>query len=76
MCESLLRTVHRQIAQRRTGCSLHLGVMAAEEEEDGIKSVSTNWPDFLLGDFSESKGGTALQVDIVGKREGCQRVQW
>ena len=48
-----IRTIYSEISQRRTGSPLHFGVMAAEEEEDGVECIPANRTDFLLSDFGE-----------------------
>ena len=69
----LLRTINGQITQRRACSPLHFGVMAAEEEEDGVERVAANRANFLLGNFGKCKCGAALEVDVVRKRECSQR---
>ena len=68
-----IRTIYSEISQRRTGSPLHFGVMAAEEEEDGVERVAANRANFLLGNFGKCKCGAALEVDVVRKRECSQR---
>ena len=50
--------------------------MAREEEKDGVECVAADRTDFFFGDLSKGKGRTALEVDIVGKRECSQRGKW
>lgn len=50
--------------------------MAAEEEEDRVEGFATDRPDLFLSDFCKREGGAALEVNVVGKRECCQRGQW
>ena len=50
--------------------------MAAEEEEDGVECVAADLADLLLCNLGKGKCGTPLKVDIVGKRECCQRGEW
>ena len=40
-----LRTIHGQIPQRSTGCSLHLYVIILKEKEDGLEGVSVDFSD-------------------------------
>jgi len=47
--------------------------MAAEEEEDWIEGFAADGSDLFLGDFCERESGTPLKVNVVGKRECCQR---
>ena len=68
-----IRTIYSQISQSRTGSPLHFGIMAAEEEEDGVERVPTDGTDLFLGDFGERERSATLEVDIVGKRECGQR---
>ena len=69
----LLRTINGQITQRRACSPLHFGVMAAEEEEDGVERVPADWADLLLGDFGKRERGATLEIDIVGEGECSQR---
>jgi len=50
--------------------------MTAEEEEDWIEGFATDWSDLFLSDFGKREGGAPLEVNVVGKRECCQRGQW
>jgi len=47
--------------------------MAAEEEEDWIEGFAADGSDLFLSDFCERESGTPLKVNVVGKRECCQR---
>ena len=49
--------------------------MAAEEEEDWIEGFATDGSNLFLGDFGKCESGTSLKVNVVGKRECCQRGQ-
>ena len=49
--------------------------MAAEEKEDWIEGFAADRSDFFLSDFCECESGASLEVDVVGKRECCQRGQ-
>lgn len=69
----MLRTIYSEIPQSRTGSPLHFGVMATEEEEDGVERVAAYGADLLLSDFGECECGAPLKVDIVGKGECGQR---
>jgi len=60
-------TVDCQVSQCRTGRPLHFRVMATEQKEDGVESISPNGTNFLLGDLSESESSTPLQVHVVGE---------
>jgi hypothetical protein len=71
-----VRTVDGKISKSGTSSTLDLGVMAAEEKEDRIKCFTTYGSDLFLGYFSECKSGASLEVNVVGKRECCQRGQW
>lgn len=59
------RTVHSQITERSTSRALNFRVLAAEEKQDGVKSVPTNWTDFFLRNLCKRECGTPLQVYIV-----------
>jgi len=47
--------------------------MAAEEEEDWIEGFTADWSDLFLSDFGKRESSTPLKVNVVGKRECCQR---
>ena len=68
-------TVDGKVSESGAGSTLNFGIMAAEKEEDGIKGFAANGSDLFLSDFSKSKSGAPLEVDVVGKRECCQRGQ-
>lgn len=60
-------TVDCQISQCSTGRPLYLRIMATEQKEDRVESISPNGTNLFLGNFSESQSGTSLQVHIVGE---------
>lgn len=68
-----VRTIYSEVPQSRTGSPLHFGVMATEEEEDGVEGVAAYGADLLLSDFGECERCAALKVDVVGKGECGQR---
>jgi len=49
--------------------------MAAEEKEDWIEGFAADRPDLFLRDFCKCESGASLEVNVVGKRECCQRGQ-
>ena len=49
----LALTIDSKIAQSRACSPLHFGVMAAEEEEDGVERIPSNLPDLLLSNFGK-----------------------
>lgn len=59
------RTVDGEISEGRTGRPLDLGVVATEEEEDRVESVSADGPDLLLSYLCKSEGGAPLEVYVV-----------
>ena len=50
--------------------------MAAEKEQDWIEGFATDGSDLFLRNFGKCESGASLEVDVVGKRECCQRGQW
>ena len=50
--------------------------MAAEQEEDWIEGFAADGSDLFLCDFCKCESGASLEVNVVGKRECCQRGQW
>lgn len=69
-------TIDGEIAERGTGSPLNLGIMAAEEEENGVQRVPSNLTNFLLRDLGKCKGCAALKVNVLGEgksREGAER---
>ena len=71
-----VRTVDGKVSESGTGGTLNLSIMAAEKEEDWIKGFTTDRSDFFLSDLGKCKSGASLEVNVVGKREGCQCGQW
>ena len=71
-----IRTVDGEVRQSSASSALDFSVVTAEEEEDGIEGFAVNRLNLFLGNFSERDSGPSLEVDIVGKRECCQRCQW
>lgn len=69
-------TIHSQITERSTGCSLNFGIMAAQEEENRVECITSNGTNLLLGNLGERKSCAALQINIVRKGECSQRGQW
>lgn len=61
------RTVNGQVTKRSASSTLYLGVLTAEEEEDGIKGITPYGAHLLLSDFCKCECSTALKVDVVGK---------
>jgi hypothetical protein len=59
------RTVDGEISEGRTGRPLDLGVVATEEEEDRVESVSADGPDLLLSYLCKSESGAPLEVYVV-----------
>ena len=53
-------TIDGEIPQGSTGSSLDLGIMAAEEEENGVESIPSNLADFLLCNLGKGECGTPL----------------
>jgi hypothetical protein len=72
---STARTVYGEIAECRTRRPLDLGIMATEQEEDGVERVPADGADLLLRDLRECKRSAPLEVDVVREREGRQRGQ-
>lgn len=62
------RTVNGQVTKRSASSTLYLGVLTAEEEEDGIEGIPAHGAHLLLSNFCKCECSTALKVDIVGKR--------
>ena len=71
-----VRTVHRKVSQSRTCSPLHFGVVAAEEEEDGVERVAADGADLLFSDLGKGECRATLEVDVVGKGECGQRGEW
>ena len=69
-------TVNSKISESGTSSTLNLSVMAAEEEEDWIEGFTADRSNLFLCDLSKCKSGASLKVNVVGKRECCQRGQW
>lgn len=68
-------TVDGKVSEGSASSTLNLGVVAAEEEEDWIEGFAADGSNLFLGDFSERESGAPLKVNVVGKRECCQRGQ-
>jgi len=60
-------TIHSQVAQRRTRCSLNLGIVTAQEEQDRVQRIPPDFSYFLFRDFRESQSGRSLEVNIVAE---------
>jgi hypothetical protein len=71
-----IRTVDGKVSEGGASGTLNFGVMAAEEEENWIEGFAADRSNLLLGDFCKCESGAPLKVNIVGKRECCQRGQW
>ena len=69
-------TVHGQVAKSGTCGPLDLGVMAGEEEEDGVEGVAADGADLLFSDLGKGERRATLEVDVVGKGECGQRGEW
>ena len=69
-------TVHGQVAKSGTCGPLDLGVMAREEEEDGVEGVAADRADLLFSDLGKGERRATLKVDVVGKGECGQRGEW
>jgi hypothetical protein len=54
---------------------LDLGVVAAEEEENRVESISCDRANFFLRYFSKSQCCTPLEINIVGEGKGSERLE-
>lgn len=70
------RTVDSQVAQSSTCSTLNFCVMAAQEKQDRVQSISPHLSDFFLRDLSECESSTPLQIDVVREREDSQSSEW
>lgn len=68
-------TVYCEVTECRTGRPLYFGVMAAEEEKNGVQGVPPHLSYFFLRYFSECKCGTSLEVDVLGEGERRQGIE-
>lgn len=66
----LVRTINRQIPQRRARRPLHLHIMTIQQKQNRLERLARDFLDVLLGYFGECERGGTLQVDVVGVGEG------
>lgn len=76
LAESIFRlTINSKIAQSSTGGPLHLVVVACQEIQHWVQSISSNFSYFLFCNLGKSQSGGPLQVDVIRKGQGGQSGQ-
>lgn len=51
--QTLVPTIHGQISQRRTGRSLNFRIVAGQEVQHRVKSITSDFADFLFRNFGK-----------------------